>query len=45
MCGVRDQGRRGRVRVELHVDENKPTSVKIGGNAVVVLEGEMLVRD
>ena len=38
-------GRRGRVRVELSVDENKPTSVRIGGSAVVVLEGEMLVRD
>lgn len=38
-------GRRGRVRVELLVDENKPTSVRIGGNAVVVLEGELLLRD
>jgi PhzF family phenazine biosynthesis protein len=38
-------GRRGRVQVELLVDENKPTSVRIGGNAVVVLEGELLLRE
>ena len=38
-------GRRGRVTVELNVDENKPVSVKIGGNAVTVMEGEMVVHD
>jgi len=38
-------GRRGRVTVELQVEDNKATSVKIGGNAVTVLEGEMLVRE
>ncbi|MBI1804413.1 MAG: PhzF family phenazine biosynthesis protein [Ignavibacteria bacterium] len=38
-------GRRGRVTVELNVEDNKPTSVKIGGNAVTVLEGEMLVHE
>ncbi len=38
-------GRRGRVRVELVVAEGKPASVRIGGNAVTVLEGEMLLND
>ncbi|HZY10726.1 MAG TPA: PhzF family phenazine biosynthesis protein [Bacteroidota bacterium] len=38
-------GRRGRVKVELLVDNSKPVSVKIGGNAVTVLEGEMLLQD
>ena len=38
-------GRRGRVTVEINVGENKPLSVKIGGNAVTVLEGEMVVHD
>ncbi len=37
-------GRRGRVTVELDVENNKATSVKIGGNAITVLEGEMLVH-
>jgi PhzF family phenazine biosynthesis protein len=38
-------GRRGRVTVELEVADNKPSSVKIGGNAVTVLQGEMLLHD
>ncbi|MBI4549207.1 MAG: PhzF family phenazine biosynthesis protein, partial [Ignavibacteriae bacterium] len=38
-------GRRGRVSVELCVDDGKPVSVKIGGNAVTVLEGEMVLRE
>ncbi|MBI1806093.1 MAG: PhzF family phenazine biosynthesis protein [Ignavibacteria bacterium] len=38
-------GRRGRVTVELEVVDNKPVSVKIGGYAVTVLEGEMLLHD
>lgn len=38
-------GRRGRVAVELSVEGSKPVSVKIGGNAVTVLEGEMVLRD
>ena len=38
-------GRRGRVTVELSVSENMPVAVKIGGNAVTVMEGEMIVHD
>lgn len=38
-------GRRGRVTVELNVDDNKPVSVRIGGSAVTVMEGEMVVHD
>jgi PhzF family phenazine biosynthesis protein len=38
-------GRRGRVRVELSIDDNRPTSAKIGGSAVTVMEGEMLIRE
>ena len=38
-------GRRGRVQVELMIEEEKPASVKIGGNAVTVLDGEMLLPD
>ncbi len=38
-------GRKGRVRVELSVENNKAQSVRIGGNAVTILEGEMLVQD
>ena len=38
-------GRRGRVAVELFVDDDKPVSVKIGGNAITVLDGEMVVQD
>ena len=38
-------GRRGRVAVELSVDDDKPVSVQIGGNAVTVLDGEMIVQD
>ena len=37
-------GRRGRVNVELTVDGKKPVSVRIGGSAVTVLEGEMLLH-
>ncbi len=38
-------GRRGRVTVELNVDEQKPVSVKVGGSAITVLEGEMIVHE
>jgi PhzF family phenazine biosynthesis protein len=38
-------GRRGRVIVELNVEDNKPVSVKIGGSAITMLEGEMLLGD
>ncbi len=38
-------GRRGRVTVDLEVADTKPVSVKIGGNAVTVLEGDMLLHD
>ncbi|HYQ86496.1 MAG TPA: PhzF family phenazine biosynthesis protein [Bacteroidota bacterium] len=38
-------GRRGRITVELEVVDDKPVGVKIGGNAVTVLEGEMLLHD
>ncbi len=38
-------GRRGRVRVELQVENDHPQSVRIGGTAVTVLEGDMLVQD
>ncbi len=38
-------GRRGRVKIELHVKDEKPTAVKIGGNAVTVMEGEMLLHE
>lgn len=38
-------GRRGRVSIELNVDEQKPVSVKIGGSAVTILDSEMLIQD
>ncbi|HUL44065.1 MAG TPA: PhzF family phenazine biosynthesis protein [Bacteroidota bacterium] len=38
-------GRRGRVSVELHVEELRPVMVKVGGSAVTVLDGELLVND
>ena len=38
-------GRRGRVSVELVIENDKPASVKIGGNAITVLEGEMRILD
>jgi trans-2,3-dihydro-3-hydroxyanthranilate isomerase len=38
-------GRKGRVTVELTVDNNKAVAVRIGGNAVTVLHGQMLVQD
>jgi PhzF family phenazine biosynthesis protein len=38
-------GRKGRVMVELEVDGNKPASVRIGGTAVTVMEGEMIIQD
>ncbi len=38
-------GRRGRVAVELSVDDDKPVSVRIGGTAITVLNGEMIVQD
>lgn len=36
-------GRRGRISVELEVDGDDPLFVKIGGYAVTVLEGDMLL--
>ncbi len=38
-------GRRGRVRVDLATENNKPVSVKIGGTAVTVLDGSMLIQE
>lgn len=38
-------GRRGRVAVELFLKDEKPASVMVGGGAVTVLEGEMLLHD
>jgi PhzF family phenazine biosynthesis protein len=38
-------GRRGRVTVELVLEAGKPSSVMVGGHAVTVLEGEMLLPD
>ena len=36
-------GRKGRVTIQLHVKGTQVTAVKIGGRAVTVLEGEMLI--
>jgi len=36
-------GKKGRVLVELNVSGNEPTSVYVGGRAVTVMEGEMLI--
>jgi len=38
-------GRRGRVSIELNVDDQKPVSVKVGGSAVTILEGDMLIQE
>jgi len=38
-------GRRARIRVEMALEEGKPGAVKIGGNSVTVMEGEMLVNE
>ncbi len=38
-------GRRGRVSMELQVEDKKPTAIKIGGNAITVMEGELLLND
>jgi trans-2,3-dihydro-3-hydroxyanthranilate isomerase len=38
-------GRRGRVHVEIDVEDRKPTAVKVGGNAVTVLKGDLLLSD
>ncbi|MBI5476118.1 MAG: PhzF family phenazine biosynthesis protein [Ignavibacteriales bacterium] len=38
-------GRKGRVRVRVEFSDKKPLSVTIGGNAVTVLEGEMLINE
>lgn len=38
-------GRRGRITVELCVENGKPVSLRIGGRAVTVLEGEMLLAE
>lgn len=38
-------GRRGRVSVELVVDGKTPVAVKIGGRAVTVLEGDMVLEE
>jgi PhzF family phenazine biosynthesis protein len=38
-------GRRGRVTIELNINDHKSVSVKVGGNAVTVMDGEMIVHD
>jgi len=38
-------GRRGRVTVELRVENERPVGVKVGGNAVTILEGDMVIHD
>ncbi len=38
-------GRRGRVMVELDVDGKRPVFVKVGGKAVTVFEGDLLLKD
>ncbi len=40
-------GRRGRITVELQAagEEQKPATVRVGGNAVTVMEGEMIIND
>jgi PhzF family phenazine biosynthesis protein len=38
-------GRRARIRVEMTLEEGRASSVKIGGNAVTVMRGEMIVND
>ena len=38
-------GRPGRVMVELDIDNSKPVSVKVGGRAVTIFEGDLLLND
>lgn len=38
-------GRKGRLTVELDVDDEKPVAVRVGGTAVTILEAEMLLND
>lgn len=38
-------GRPGRVTIELNIDDHKPTSVKVGGNAVTVMDGTMVIHE
>jgi PhzF family phenazine biosynthesis protein len=38
-------GRRGRLSIELRLNGGKPSLVMVGGNAVTVLEGEMLLHE
>lgn len=38
-------GRRGRLTVELVLEGGRPSSVRVGGTAVTVLDGEMLLPD
>jgi trans-2,3-dihydro-3-hydroxyanthranilate isomerase len=38
-------GRRGRVMVELSVDGEKPVSVKVGGKAVTIFEGDLKLNE
>ncbi len=38
-------GRPGRVSVELHVQDGTPAAVRVGGQAITILDGEMLFCD
>ncbi len=38
-------GRRGRVMVDMRLDNNTPSTVRIGGTAVTVLDGNMIVQE
>jgi PhzF family phenazine biosynthesis protein len=38
-------GRRGRVMVELDLEQHKPVALKISGKAVTVLEGDLLIGE
>ncbi len=38
-------GRPGRINVELHIEDNKPQSVRIGGNAITAMEGNVTIDE
>lgn len=38
-------GRPGRILVELRVEDNKPRSLRVGGRAITVVEGDMVVDE
>lgn len=38
-------GRRGRIQIRVDINESLQPSIRIGGNAITVMEGEMLVID